>query len=58
MSTIETAVSAVDIDVFDGNPLNLKYFMTLFREVYSIRAKHSREPGLKNLINYGHSFGK
>ena len=55
---METAVSAVDIDVFDGNPLNLKYFMTLFREVYSIRAKHSREPGLKNLINYGHSFGK
>ena len=23
----------VDIDVFDGNPLNFKYFMTLFREV-------------------------
>ena len=48
----------MDTDVFDGNPLNLKYFMTLFREVHSIRAKHSREPGLKNLINYGYSFGK
>ena len=23
----------VDIDVFDGNPLNFKYFMTLLREV-------------------------
>ena len=23
----------LDIDVFDGNPLNFKYFMTLFREV-------------------------
>ena len=23
----------VDIDVFDGNPLNFKYFMMLFREV-------------------------
>ena len=23
----------MDIGVFDGNPLNLRYFMTLFREV-------------------------
>ena len=23
----------VDINVFDGNPLNFKYFMTFFREV-------------------------
>ena len=29
----QQSVPDVHIDVFDGNPLNVKYFMTFFREV-------------------------
>ena len=41
----------VDIDVFDGNPLNFKYFMTLLREVVEsiIEDPHGR---LTRLIKY------
>ena len=40
-----------DIDVFDGNPLNFKYFKTLFREVVesNIEDPHGR---LTHLIKY------
>ena len=40
-----------DIDVFDGNPLNLKYFMTLFREVMEIKIEDPRDR-LTCLIKY------
>ena len=41
----------LNIDVFDGNPLNLKYFMTLFREV--VESKIENPYGrLTRLIKY------
>ena len=43
--------SAPDVDVFDGNPLNFKCFMTLFREVVEskIEDPHGRST---HLIKY------
>ena len=32
----------VDIDLFDGNSLNFKYFMTLFREVVESKIEDLR----------------
>ena len=52
MSIIEAAVSPdVDIDVFDGNPLNFKYFMSLFRQVVESKMKDPRGR-LARLIKY------
>ena len=41
----------VDIDLFDGNPLNFKYFMTLFREVVESKIEDLRGR-LTRLIKY------
>ena len=41
----------VDIDVFDGNPLNFKYFMSLFRQVVESKMKDPRGR-LARLIKY------
>ena len=41
----------MDIDVFDGNPLNFKYFMTLFREVVESKIENPRGR-LTGLIKY------
>ena len=35
----QQSVPDVDIDVFDDNPLNLQYFMTLFRELVESKIK-------------------
>ena len=38
----QQAVPDVDLDVFDGNPLEYHYFMTLFHEVVEKRVDYPR----------------
>ena len=41
----------VDMEVYDGNPLNLKYFMTMFKELEESKTEDPHER-LAQLIKY------
>ena len=53
----QQSASDIELDVFDGNPLDFHYFMTLFHEVVEKRIDHPRGR-LARLLKYTNGNAK